>query len=407
MIPAVLLMFAADSKKGLQVQMVDDALALGVRHAAINVQLGDYLTAKPQPGDLPLTGEDLHWKASAIESLDAQIAPLSRKGVKVYAILLARATGDPSLDRRILHPGYDPKTPNRLAAFRITDPEGTRLLRSFCRALASRYRRNGAHGTVNGWIVGNEVNSHEAWFNMGAASAESVSDAVEKSLRTVYEGVRGSGGSVFLSLDHYWTLRHHPNRPDLSLPGREVIDRIAALARERGDFPWHVAHHPYPENLFEPRFWLDKSAPLEFGASRVTFKNLEVLTDYLRRPELRYKGRTRRVILSEQGFHRPDGAAGEEVQAAAYAYAWNRVRRNPGIDALILHRHVDHSQEGGLRLGLWTNRPGSIADPDRKTRMWRVMEAAGTRREEAETAFALPLVGSKSWSDSGPKPVRD
>ena len=43
---------------------------------------------------------------------------------------------------------------------------------------------------------------------------------------------------------------------------------------------------------------------------RITFKNLEVLTEYLRRPELLYKGQPRRVILSEQGFHTPDGPDG-------------------------------------------------------------------------------------------------
>src|SRR5688572_10537542 len=45
-----------------------------------------------------------------------------------------------------------------------------------------------------------------------------------------------------------------------------------------------------------------------------------------------------------------------DVQAAAYAYAWQRVIRNPNIDAFILHRHVDHAHEGGLNLGLWTDR---------------------------------------------------
>lgn len=395
-----LLAFSDASKKGLQVQMVDDALALGIRHAAINVQLGDYLTTTPKPGDQPLKNTPFALSEEALRGLDSSIRPLAQSKVKVYAILLARATRNPALDSRLLHPDYDPKTPNRLAAFRTTDAIGAETLFEFCRALSNRYQ-----GEVQGWIVGNEVNSHEAWFNMGAASAEKVVDGVERSLRIVHQAVQAKGGSVYLSLDHFWTLRHREDRPDLSLPGREVLDRVGALAKARGDFPWHVAYHPYPENLFEPRFWLDKTAPLRFDAARVTFKNLEVLTEYLKRRDLLWRGKPRRVILSEQGFHRPDGPDGETVQAAAYAYAWQRVARNPGIDAFILHRHVDHAQEGGLRLGLWINRSGSVADPERKTKMWEVMRAVGTRDEAVATRFALPIVGLSSWREAGPQAV--
>ena len=78
-----------------------------------------------------------------------------------------------------------------------------------------------------------------------------------------------------------------------------------------------------------------------------------------------HNGNPRRVILSEQGFHTPDGPEGEQLQAAAYCLAWNQVNRDCGIDAFILHRHVDHKHEGGLRLGLWTRKPDSVATPDR------------------------------------------
>jgi hypothetical protein len=41
---------------------------------------------------------------------------------------------------------------------------------------------------------------------------------------------------------------------------RPFLEEFARLGRERGDFGWHVAFHPYPENLFEPRFWNDRTA---------------------------------------------------------------------------------------------------------------------------------------------------
>ncbi|HVL38263.1 MAG TPA: DUF5722 domain-containing protein [Fimbriimonadaceae bacterium] len=386
------------AKKGLQIQMPDDAIALGVRHAALNVQIGDYLTAEPTTKGELLGGTSLRLDLDALAGLKATTEKLHRAGMKVYAILLARATGNPAIDRHILHPKYESAAPNRLAAFRTTDESGQRLLRAFCRELSVRT-------PIRGWIVGNEVNSHHDWYNMGPADSADVIESVERSLRTVHEGVAERGGMVYLSLDHFWALRHRPDRPDQSLPGREVLEGVAALARRRGDFGWHVAHHPYPENLFEPRFWLDRTPTLSFDTPRITFKNLEVLTEYLKQPHLLHRGRARRTILSEQGFHRPDGPEGERLQAAAYAYAWKRVARNDGIDAFILHRHVDHSHEGGLKLGLWTNKPGSIADPDRKTQMWDVMKAAGTPGEEEAFRFALPIVGLENWNQAAPQRV--
>jgi hypothetical protein len=68
-----------------------------------------------------------------------------------------------------------------------------------------------------------------------------------------------------------------------------------------------------------------------------------------------------------------------------------------GIDAFILHRHVDHAHEGGLKLGLWTNKPGSVATPDRKRPMYEVFQAAGTDNQESAFKFALPVIGANSW----------
>ena len=90
------------------------------------------------------------------------------------------------------------------------------------------------------------------------------------------------------------------------------------------------------------------------------------------------------------------GRDGERVQAAAYAYAYYRVRHTEGIDAFILHRHVDHPGEGGLRLGLRSSRSGEdrpICDVFRRADTDDWMEAF---------KFALPVIGVKSWPDIMP-----
>jgi hypothetical protein len=124
---------------------------------------------------------------------------------------------------------------------------------------------------------------------------------------------------------------------------------------------------------------------------RITFKNIELLPGYLRRPELVFHGQPRRIILSEQGFHTPKGEDGEIIQAAAYCYAYKKIERLDGIDAFILHRHVDNAHEGGLFLGLRGNQPKG-GDPQPKKKIYDCFRAADTREWEKAFGFALPAM---------------
>ena len=73
--------------------------------------------------------------------------------------------------------------------------------------------------------------------------------------------------------------------------------------------------------------------------------------------------------------------------------------RQPDIDALIWHRHVDHTQEGGLKLGLWTTKPGTISEPGRKRPFYDLFLKADTPAWDEAAKFALPIVGLKSWDE--------
>jgi hypothetical protein len=201
---------------------------------------------------------------------------------------------------------------------------------------------------------------------------------------------------VYLSLEHHWNIRYPGGDDRQTFAGRKFLDFFARSAREHCDFDWHLAFHPYPENLFECRTWNDKTATFRDDTPRITFKNLEMLTAYLRRPEMLYRGEPRRVILSEQGFHSPNRPDGEVVQSAAYAYAYYRIARLPGIDSFILHRQVDHPDEGGLNLGLW-RRTGETFT---KKQIYEVFRHADMPDWEQSFAFALPVIGIQSWDET-------
>ena len=105
----------AASKKGLQVEMVDDALALGIKHAGLNLNLTQLYAreASAQTVSYASEGEEFHFRRDYLESIEARVKPLSDAGVLVNVIVLAYASGHADVDRVLLHPNYatnDPTT---------------------------------------------------------------------------------------------------------------------------------------------------------------------------------------------------------------------------------------------------------------------------------------------------------
>jgi hypothetical protein len=267
--------------------------------------------------------------------------------------------------------------------------------------LAERWSRpDQKYGRVSGYIIGNEVNSHWMWCNMGRVTMREFADSYLRTVRLAHSAIRrqSSWARVYLSLDHHWTIHLESHDETQGFAAKEFIDYFAESARkgEGGDFDWHLAFHSYPENLFEPRFWNDRTALPRVDTPRVTFKNLEVLADYFAREELLYEGKRRSIILSEQGFHTPDGPDGETIQAAAYCYAYKKIEALDGIDAFILHRHIDHPHEGGLWLGLRRFKPGE-PEPRPRKKIYECFRLADTPEWEEAFKFALPIIGLESW----------
>lgn len=371
--------------------MVEDALALGIHHAGINVNL----TALFDPQSKPESGEFV-FNQNYLASLDRQIKPLSDKGVLVYLILIAYPSKNPAIDAVALHPGH--RKDYKFSVGAVSTTSG--FLNAVMSMLAERW--SGAHpehGRAWGWIIGNEVNSHFLWNNMGLVPLETAASEYEKAFRIMHHAIRkhSQNARTYLSSDHHWRSSMANVSAHEATPGRDFLDTFARLVRERGDFDWNVAWHPYPEDLGNPRAWADKNITHDDNSNKVTFKNLEVLPKHLERPELLYNSKPRRIILSEQGFHTLNTPDGEQLQAAAYAYAWEKIQALPTVDAFIYHRHVDHSQEGGLRLGLWRNAPNSTADPHSKKVIYELFQKAGTPAWRAAADALLPVTGLQAW----------
>jgi hypothetical protein len=379
--------------------MVDDALALGIRHAALNFNLSQLIDpgANPANPSWESNGKTYHFQRSYLQGMDTQIKQLSDKGVLVNLVTLTYKSGNADINRILLHPKAVENPPNRLCNFNTVTEEGRDWLTAAMEFVAERWANpDRAHGRVSGYVVGNEVNSHWWWANMGQVGMQEFAADYLRTFRMIHGAVRrqASWARVYVSLEHHWNMRYPAGKQNQSFPGRSFLDYFAEKAREQGDFDWNLAFHPYPENLRNPRFWNDKTATTRDDTPRITFKNIGVLNEYMKRPEMLFDGSPRRIILSEQGFDTPKTPDGETVQAAAYCYAYKKIEALDGIDAFILHRHVDHPKEGGLLLGL---RRWGEGKPKKK--IYECFRLADTPGWEEAFRFALPVVGLKSWSE--------
>jgi hypothetical protein len=396
------------SKKGVGcVVNFDDVVALGAAWVKIDIDIAnliDWSSADPKMS-FEYDGRRVGLKPQSVARLDRQMTESAQHGMGVVGVLLNYVPKTPGAEKSpLVHPRTNPaQVPMGPAAFNTATAEGLFHYRAVVHWLIDRYTEPGSpHGRMSDLVIGNELQSHWMWYNMGEASQDDVLHAYHKAVRIADLAARSIHRDfrIFVSMEHHWAMRGDSEDELREISGVEFLRGLGRLARAGGDFPWHVAFHPYPESLFEPRFWNDRTAPLRLDAPRVTFRNLEVLAAFLHQPDMQYDGKPRRIALTEQGFHCGKGPDAEDVQAAAFAYAWKRVAAIPDIDIFLYHRHSDHPHEGGLRLGLRAHdgspNPAGMGE---KRKLWDVFRDAGTDREDAAFAFALPIVGRKDWSD--------
>ena len=396
------------SPKGIQVQMIPDALELGIHHAGINISLSGLLTPamEAKPGQLTASADGFTFVINDkyAEAMDRHIKPLSDQGIVVTLIVITYRSPNERIRNLTIHPKADPIKGTTMAANTVT-PEGRACYKALTEFIARRWSSaDASHGRVWGWVVSNEVNSHHEWHQMGPATVAEVATQYEDQVRLAWESLRrhSEHARIYLSMEHHWNMQGNKD-PLQACPGRTLLELFAKRARERGDFDWNLAFHPYPWNLRDPRTWLDK-VTFDDATPKVTFKNLEVLTKKLATPELLYAGKPRRLSFTEQGFDVSKRSEALTEQAAAYAYAWEKVSRlNGSVDAFLYHRQVDHAKEGGLRFGLWSNKPGTISEPDQKRPIWNLLQAADTPAWKAAAEPYLKTCGLKNWDELNPK----
>lgn len=398
----------AQSIKGLQVNMVDDAQKLGISHAALNFEVSSmfYLDNSNPANTITYTmdGETFYIKKDYVENFEKSVKNLSDNNILVYVIvLMLKDLRTDSPNQYLRHP--DAQDNGTILAINTTDAMGTKYWKAAMEFIAERYSRaDQLYGRAVNFIMGNEVDTANDWNNMGYKELSNYVDQYARTFRIAYTAAKKkySNARIYISLDPYWNKSGVASDPWRYYKGRDVLDGFSARMSEQGNIGWNLAYHAYPENIADPTVWQDVTPTDSFDTQIVNFKNLHILPDYLGQSNYLYNGQMRRIILSEQGFNTVDSTmAKQQEQAAAYAYSYYKAKFTTGIDAFILHRHVDHGQESGLNFGIWFRDTSKTfpSAPGSHKYLYDVFQKIDTSESESVTDFAKSIIGITNWTD--------
>ncbi len=388
--------FAAE--RGFQTDLDD----LHITSATVNIAFTEFMYLQPRSNAIAHTYGDktYYFDQAKVGALDKTLQTTQSKNIVVAAIILVQKAAhcaDPEIGRLLQHPNYTSDgiytMPN------MTTAESLNCYAAALDFLASRYcRSDNAYGRIHHWIMHNEVDAGLSWTNMGDKPMIVFMDTYIKSMRLCYNIARqyDAYSEVFASFTHSWTepceAKYYATK--------DMLKTMQDYCNAEGDFQWAVAYHPYPENLFEPKTWNDANATFSMSSALVTFKNLEVLDAWIKKPENKYKGTIKRTLwLSENGTNsKTYGDQDLKEQAAGFAYTWKKMKNLDGIDAFQWHNWIDNRAEDGLRIGL-RRFPDDTTDPGGKKPVWYAYQAADTDQEERIFDPYKSIIGISNWSE--------
>ncbi|HBA69638.1 MAG TPA: hypothetical protein DCZ40_09825 [Lachnospiraceae bacterium] len=388
----------ASTKKGLLVDPnklrtseLDD---LGVKHAAYNIPVSRIL-GQTTSGIHPTihysyNGKTYAFNGQVMSEYDLVFGTLSAKGIEVTAIILNDVS---SAYPQTIHPmarGGIGRAP--YYAFNADDEAGAECLAAIGSFLAERYSSSkSGRGLVTNWVIGNEINARKEWNYMEYVDLETYVREYAEAFRIFYNAIKSTNKScnVYISLDQQWN-RDNPSTQDYD--AKDILDEFNRQIKGEGDIGWGLAIHPYNVPLTTPYIWNSskyvKDSP---DTPMVTMANIHVVTDYMQQEQfLTEDGEVRSIILSELGY---TSLKGEEVQAAAIAYAYKSAEANPHIDSILFSRQTDAAEEIAQGLAMGLNR----MDGSHKY-AYNVYKNMDTDQGENYIGFAKNIIGISDWS---------
>ncbi len=357
---------------------------LGVAQMVYNLYMGDIVGPGDGSNVIPFSynGVDYQFNGAALAQYDGFVRWCHANGFQLTMTILNNKT---EAGADLIHPlsrdahvcpGY---------AMNTKEDGGTQHLKAIAAFLAQRYS-GGAYGTVDNWVIGNEVNARTEWYYLNSTNIElNVSEYV-KAFRIFYNEIKAvnANARVYTSFDQEWNRKSNPG----CFLSKEYMDRFNYYMNREGNIDWSLSVHPYNAPLFDPYAWKQQSQYVNttLATPYITMENIYILTDYMCQASyLNPAGAVRNISLSEIGY---TSSFGEDAQLASIVYAYTMAENNPYISSFILFRETDdaHEMESHIAQGL-KNLDGS------KKMSYDAYKNLGTANAAAVKAQASQIIG--------------
>lgn len=338
-------------KKGLlpdaaQIQNTGTLKSLGVNQITYNLEVGRLLNG----GGINYTynGKTYTFNKNVIGEYDLIVPKMNNAGIQVNLILLCdQAAGN------LIHP-LSLYAGKNYYMFNTTDTTALEKLEAVASFLGERYSGTG-HGTVDNWIIGNEVNARDPWNYMDAGvGLNGFAKAYADEFRIFYNALKAQNANcrVYAAVDQEWKADSA-----LHYGAKEMLTALNSIVKAEGNIDWSLASHPYNYPLYGASV-LTSSAKVTHtqNTSYITMANIDVLTDFMCQTDfLNPAGQVRSIALTEVGYTSSAAmVSNEALQAANIVFAINQANANQHIDGIIINRQRSDMSEiaQGLDFGL-------------------------------------------------------
>ncbi len=338
--------------KGILPNSLDTASfkELGIAQMVYNIYLGDIVGPGDGSNVIPFTynGVDYQFNGAGLSQYDGFVRYCTDNNFQLTMTLLNNKT---EAGADLIHPLARDSHKCPGYAMNTKEDGGTQHLKAIAAFLAQRYS-GGAYGTVDNWVVGNEVNARTEWYYMNSTNIElNVSEYV-KAFRIFYNEIKAvnANARIYTSFDQEWNRKSNPG----CFLSKTYLDRFNYYMAREGNIDWSLSVHPYNAPLFDPYAWKQQSQYVNttLATPYITMENVYILTDYMCQASfLSPTGRVRDISLTEIGY---TSSFGEDAQYASIVYAYTMAENNPYITSFILFRETDdaHEMESHIAQGL-------------------------------------------------------
>lgn len=395
-----LLTVPAGSKKGLTLdwQYHTDLTDTGSGYAAYELDISRFYNG----GGFPYVynGKAYEFNLMTVAEYDA-IATLCQLN-NVHLVMVVKNTWNPATLDLIYPTG---RVPGKIGyAFNTAEQVGAEKTQALLHFLAERYSDIGV-GTIHSWIIGNEVNNNQPWHFTGNYDVTQFSYLFSQQFRMCYNAIKSAvaNANVYINIDQRWMWEDGTAN---QYGGKKLLDAFNVAIASTGNIDWGLSFHPHCLPLDNAAFW---NVPAAYRALNLVSNhentkmviptNFSVVTNYMSKPEFMSPyGTPRHIMISELLFtsSHPRYKTSEQTQAAAMVYAYKLLSQQPMVEAVIIHRQVDHPYEikdSNMACGL-RNMNGT---PKFAYDVYKFMDHPNSYY----TDFALPIIGASSWAQLG------